>query len=73
MCLRELQRATAVLLGIATLLLGTSRVSLSQEPTAVAVGSRVRVKAKGEDQRWVIGELLESSLDSVRIRQENWA
>lgn len=70
---RELRRAQAVLLGIVALLLSSSSVSLSQESTALAVGTRVRLKAEGEGQRWVIGELLESSVDSIRIRQENSA
>jgi hypothetical protein len=48
-------------------LLASPGTTVSQEPTGIKIGSRVRVKAEGAGQRWVIGELLELSGDSVRL------
>jgi hypothetical protein len=73
MCCRRAQILRPVLLSIAVLLLGAPTMSLPQEPTLIAVGSHIRVKAEVADQRWIVGELLESPIDSVRIRQENSA
>src|SRR5215207_4976863 len=73
MCGRQLQRTWVLLLGIPALLVGSPTVGLPQEPTSVAVGSRVRVKAEGDDQRWIVGDLLKPLDDSVRIRQKNSA
>jgi hypothetical protein len=47
--------------------LASPGVALSQESTAVQIGSRVRVKAAGADQSWVVGKLLELPADSVRL------
>ena len=64
--LRSRLGLTAMLTG-ALLLFGKPRDTLSQEPTRVEVGSRVRLKAEGAGQRWMVGKLLEFRSDSVRL------
>jgi hypothetical protein len=64
--MRSLPGPTAVLATFLVLLAGPSD-TLSQEPAPVEIGTRVRVKAEGEGQRWMVGKLLELRSDSVRL------
>jgi hypothetical protein len=64
--LRSLLSPTALLTS-SLVLLASPSAGVSQEPTGIKIGSRVRVKAEGSGQRWVVGELLELRGDSVRL------
>jgi hypothetical protein len=53
---------------LAVLLLALPGTGLSQAPPPLEPGSRVRVHAEGAGQSWVVGELMELSEDSLRLR-----
>ncbi len=66
MCTRSL-RPMALLFTATALVLADPEPSLSQQPTPVEIGARVRLRPEGAGQRWVVGQLLAVSEDSVRL------